>query len=182
MQRIGSYVGKFLPPHVGHLNSINFALQRCDKLYIVVAEDPAKSARLCKENGFDPIPAEMRIKWLKDHYCGNKKVEVVYFDETGLASFPYGMYEWESRFREKMDPRINIRFGDESFRVFYERHFPECEFIAYDKDEIPVSGSMIRKDLHQNIVCIIPEAQDYFIKLLPNLPPRKLRFDDEIDA
>ncbi len=180
MQRIGSYVGKFLPPHVGHLHSIDFAVQRCDKLYLVVAEDPSKTARLCKESGLAPIPAELRIKWLKDHYAYNNKVEVVYFDETGLATFPYGMYEWAQRFKEKMDPSINIMFGDESYRDFYGRHFPECEFVAYDRDEIPMSGSMIRNDLHQNITCIIPEAQEYFRAMLDTVPPKKLRYD-EID-
>ena len=50
MRKVGCFVGKFLPPHIGHLSVIDKALQECEKVVVVLAENPERSEKLCKES------------------------------------------------------------------------------------------------------------------------------------
>ncbi len=51
----GFVLGKFMPPHKGHVYLCEFARQYCEKLTILVASLPD-----------EPIPGELRFKWMKE--------------------------------------------------------------------------------------------------------------------
>ena len=163
--KIGAFAGKFLPPHLGHVTQIEKCAEYVDKLYVVVAEDAQRSASICKAAGLDPIDGEMRVKWLKEHFKNNSKIEVVYLDESGLKAFPEGLEEWSQRFKSKIKG-VNVKFADETYRELNEKYFPECEFVPFDRMVIPISATMIRNDIKNNINYIIEEARDYFKKYL----------------
>lgn len=46
--KIGCIMGKFLPPHRGHLASILLAHSMCDKLYVIVSKNDPLEKDLCK--------------------------------------------------------------------------------------------------------------------------------------
>lgn len=163
--KIGAFVGKFLPPHLGHVSQIEKCLSLVDELYVIVAEDPARSAAICKAAGLDPIEGELRVKWLTEHFKDNAKIKVCYFDEGGLKAFPEGLKEWSERFKSKFT-NINVKFADETYRELNEKYFPECQFIAFDRTVIPISATMVRNDLKANFNYIIEEGREYFKKYL----------------
>jgi nicotinamide mononucleotide adenylyltransferase len=55
--RIGALAGKFLPPQIGHAKLIEEAAKQSDVLYVVLAENPDITAKLCSAN------AELRLAW-----------------------------------------------------------------------------------------------------------------------
>ena len=85
-KRIGAFVGKFLPPHKGHLDQIEICAEDCDELYIVLADNKYNSKRLCDMANIPYIDAKLRLKWLKEHFAGRKNIHVIYMDvPTGLT-------------------------------------------------------------------------------------------------
>ena len=61
MFKKGCYVGKFLPPHIGHLSVIDKALKECERVLVVLAENPQHSKSLCDKAGFPYFSADKRI-------------------------------------------------------------------------------------------------------------------------
>ena len=50
----GMGLGKFLPPHRGHVHLVDFARHYCDELVIVVEKVPG-----------EPIPSGLRVQWMR---------------------------------------------------------------------------------------------------------------------
>ena len=48
-KNVGCFVGKFLPPHIGHLSVIDRMLKECKQVIVVLAEDPEKSKKICEK-------------------------------------------------------------------------------------------------------------------------------------
>ena len=163
--KIGAFAGKFLPPHIGHVTQIEKCAELVDELYVVVAENPTRSAEICAMSGLEPIDGKLRVKWLQEHFKNNPKIKVFYFDESGLKAFPEGLKEWSERFKSQFK-NVNVKFADETYRELNEIYFPECEFMPFDRMVIPISATMVRNDIKNNINYIIEEARDYFKKYL----------------
>lgn len=163
--KVGAFVGKFLPPHLGHVTQIEKCLSLVDELHVIVAEDPSRSAAICESAGLEPIDGKLRVEWLREHFKNNPKIKIFYFDESGLKAFPEGLKEWSERFKNQFKG-INVKFADETYRELNEKYFPECEFIPFDRMVIPISATMIRSDIKSNINYIIEEGREYFKKYL----------------
>lgn len=62
--KTGVFVGKFIPPHRGHINSIIDSATQCEMLYVVVSDHPQLTERLCKESNIPVMDGILRTKWL----------------------------------------------------------------------------------------------------------------------
>ena len=164
MRKVGCYVGKFLPPHLGHLSVVDRALKECEKVIVVLAEDPTRSQNLCKMTNFPYFSPEKRLSWLKKHYRNQKNIKFVFLDESGLESFPKGLKEWSKRFKSVVKDEITAKYADESYRQLNKKYFPECEFVPIERDIIPVHGTDIRNGRYLDYV--IPEGLDEIKKRL----------------
>jgi HTH-type transcriptional repressor of NAD biosynthesis genes len=60
--KTGVFVGKFFPPHKGHLKAILECSTQCEKLYVVLSHSLEQEKRLCRENHFDFISPIERLK------------------------------------------------------------------------------------------------------------------------
>ena len=145
------------PPHLGHLSVVDRAIKECDSVVVVLAENPEKSKERCRETNFPYFTPETRLRWFREHYKNNSNVEFVFFDESGLKSFPDGLKEWSRKFKEVVGNKINVKYADESYRHLNEEYFPECEFVPIDRDLIPVHGTNIRTDKNY-LKYVIPEG------------------------
>ena len=161
MKTIGAFAGKFLPPHVGHASQIELCALMVDELRVVVAEDPKWIKKECERNNLPYMDGKTRVEWLKKHFQNNKKIKVLYMDETGLPPFPDGMEQWSKRFKEVAGKDINVKFADESYRELNEKYFPECKFVAFDRNVIPISGTLIRQDPETFFSYVIDEAKPF---------------------
>ena len=168
VKKIGAFPGKFLPPHMGHINTILNCAEKCDKLLVVVADSEKNSRALCQKANIPFIPAKLRIKWLKSHFKNNKNIKVVYMNEDKLGTFPAPMDVWSKAFKKTTKHKVNMKFADETYRTLNELHFPECEFVCFDRQVINISATMIRENPEKYFDYIIPEAKPYFKKIIEN--------------
>ena len=68
----GFVLGKFMPPHKGHVFLCEFARQYCEHLTILVASLPD-----------EPIPGRLRYEWMKRMFDdGGQTCSVVWTDEV----------------------------------------------------------------------------------------------------
>ena len=166
MKKTGAFAGKFLPPHIGHAYSIREAAEKCDKLYVVLAEDPKRCKELCQEASLPSLQAFLRISWLKKHLEDVKNIEFLYFDETGIPPFPNGLKEWTEKFWQIVPKNVNMKFADETYRDLNEKYFPNCTFVPFNRTIIPISSTMIRGNLAKYYTYLLPCSKPFFKEIL----------------
>ena len=172
MKKIGCFVGKFLPPHIGHLSVIDRALEECEKVIVVLAEDPQRSIKECERTSFPYFSPQKRLEWFKKHYKNVENIKFVYLDESGLKAFPKGLKEWSERFKDVVNDKITAKYADESYRELNEKYFPECEFVPIDRNKIAVHGTDIREN-REYLKYVIPEGMKEIKKELENIKKEK---------
>ena len=168
VKKIGAFPGKFLPPHIGHVSMIRECAKKCDELLVVVADSEKNSRALCKKTNITYISAKLRVKWLKAHFKNDKNIKVIYMNEDKLSTFPAPMKEWSDAFKKVTKHKVNMKFADESYRELNELHFPECEFVCFDRQKINISGTKVRENPEKYFDFIIAEAQPFFRKIILN--------------
>lgn len=162
-KKIGAFVGKFLPPHIGHLSIIDKALTECDEVIVVLSDNPKKSKELCKNANFPYFSAKKRLKWIKNHYKTHKNIKFYVINEGKLN--PYTNQGFASLFWKTVKEPVNYKYADESYRELNEKYFPECKFVPIDRDAIPVHGTDIRnKD--KTLDYVISEGKADILKKL----------------
>ena len=95
-----------MPPHLGHLSVIDRALNECENVVVVLAENPEKSKKICNETNFPYFSPQKRIEWMQKHYKNYPNLKFVYLDESGLESFPKGLKAWSERFKSVVKENI----------------------------------------------------------------------------
>lgn len=166
IKKIGAFPGKFLPPHLGHVSMIRECAKKCDELWVVVSDSAKNSKALCAKAGIPFMSAKLRIKWLKRHFKNEPYIKIKYLNEDKLSTFPAPMAEWSAAFKKATKHKVNMKFADESYRELNELHFPECEFVCFDRLKINVSGTKIRTEPKKFFDFIIPEAKPFFRKII----------------
>ena len=164
--KIGMFIGKFLPPHIGHTNQIKKSLSKVDFLYVIVADSKERTNELCKEAGIDPIDITVRANWLKTHFEKDKNIEILTLDQGMLEAFPNELDNWKNKLETLVKNKVKYWFVDNNYLEISKKYFPEYEFIGFDRSEINISASQVRDDLGGNIKYIIPEAKEYFLSIL----------------
>lgn len=154
--------GKFFPFHKGHEAMINFALNKCDFLTVLVCSSN-------KEN----IPGTVRSSWIKKTFEHEKKVEVRIFNylESELPNTSETSKEvseiWACIFK-KLLPDYSLLITSEEYGKFVAA-FMNIRHIAFDisKKLFPVSATAVRNDVFANWR-FLPESvkQDFAIKIV----------------
>lgn len=131
----GFLLGKFLPPHAGHLHLVREARQRCDALTVLV----------CTLRR-DPIPGALRAAWMRELCPG---VNVVHVDDE-VPAYPHEHPDfwniWTPLLRSRCpDAQVvfsSERYGDEIARRLGIAH------VAIDprREACPVSATAVRAD------------------------------------
>lgn len=163
--KIGAFIGKFYPPHIGHLSAIDYSLTQCDKVYIVISKNKIRNSNILAQNNFLELDADLIQKWFEKHYKNNSKIKVEVFDETDLRPYPLDRDKWAERFKAQF-PNVNVKIADESYREYNQKYFPDYEFLPIDRDLIDIHSSYIRDNPNKYFEYIIPEAKDYFKNLI----------------
>jgi NadR type nicotinamide-nucleotide adenylyltransferase len=135
MSRRGFLLGKFLPPHNGHLLLCDFARNFCDELTILVCSLPG-----------DPIPGSLRHEWMRELL---PSCRVLHFDRVvpqEPREHPAFWDIWRAIVRAAHPEPIDFVFASEPYghRLAAEL---DAAFVPADPGRlaVPVSGSRIRE-------------------------------------
>ena len=152
----GLVIGKFLPPHTGHVALIKFALRQCDELIVSVSE--AKT---------DAIPVETRVNWIKQIFRDQSQVKIFAiednFDNPELA-LNERTRVWADVMR-KTYPSIDVVFSSESYGEPFAKNLG-AKHSSFDPDrkQFPVAASRILKSPFGNWEFIPEVVRPYFVK------------------
>lgn len=133
----GLVIGKFMPPHNGHLALIEFARQRCGNLIVLLG------ARLG-----EPISGQLRLEWLRSLVDGNGRVRVDY-TEDDLPEAPRAdrrvSMVWAD-YLKKRYPDADVLFSSEEYGAYLAEYMGILH-VPFDPQRtgVPVSGSGIRR-------------------------------------
>lgn len=190
--KIGVFVGKFLPPHLGHTSQIEKCLDYCETLFVVVADSKKRTRELCKESGIPNIFPKTRLLWLKKHFQKNKNIKFFLLDQGMLEAYPNYLDNWKRKFLACIKEKPEVWFVDKNYLEISKKYFPEFEFIGFDRTKINISATDIRNYLNNNsaflaeqkleknknklespLDYIIPEAKEFFENQGENYDRRK---------
>ncbi|MEM1583242.1 MAG: nicotinamide-nucleotide adenylyltransferase [Nitrososphaerota archaeon] len=136
--RRGLFVGRFQPPHIGHLTAIKNILKECDELNIVVGS--AQYSYTFK----NPFTAGERIEMirlmLKEENISLDKVIIVPIPDIGEHSL------WVSRVKTFV-PKFDIVYSNNPLvqRLFADAGYQVKQIELYRREE--VIGTLIRKKM-----------------------------------
>ena len=136
----GVVLGKFMPPHLGHLYLTEMAASYVDRLMVVVEHIQD-----------EPIPSALRHAWMKELL---PRAEVLHL----TTSHPQDPTErddfwdlWRTSLLELLPAKPDFVFGSEAYgaRLAQELH---ATFVPVDpaRSVMPISGTEVRRDPLRN--------------------------------
>lgn len=161
MTMCGFILGKFMPPHRGHLWLCKTAQQLVDRLSVLVCSTDA-----------EPIPGTLRQKWMQRELPG-AKVLLMHKDIPQTPDEHPDFWDiWRRAITELHPEPIDFVFGSEAY-VFRLAEELNAQPWLIDPGRIayPVSGSAIRAAPWLNWNEIAMSARPYFQKRLCLLGP-----------
>ena len=159
--RVGAFIGKFYPPHVGHLSVIEKVSKNVDELYIIISYNKIRNSEIEKNSGFKDLSPNLIKEWFENHYENNPNIKVGIFDEGDFKPYPEDRDKWAEKFKKEF-PSVNVKIADESYREFNKIYFPSYEFMAIDRDKVNIHSTEIRENIAEHLDYLIPESRKYF--------------------
>ena len=149
----GLVLGKFLPPHAGHVFLCEVASRMCDELTIVVAS-------LARE----PIAGELRVRWMRELF---PRARVVHHTEELPQQPTEHPQFWELWQRSLLAicPRVDRlfasdRYGERLAAVLGARWVP----VDPGRAAFPVSGTAVREDPWAHAAMLPRSVRAYYAK------------------
>ncbi len=143
LPRIGVVVGKFNPPHLGHLHLIMEGARRVEELFVLLCDRSDQT-----------IPAERRRGWIEDASPSNVTV-IVTPDDLPPSNEP-----WARRALEELPAAPDVAFTSEEWGPGWAA-LMGAEHIAVDlkRARFPISGTELRSNLRSNFQWLVPAAR-----------------------
>jgi HTH-type transcriptional repressor of NAD biosynthesis genes len=159
MKKKGLVLGKFMPLHTGHVAMIEFALQHCEVLVVM----------LCVSDK-ELISGALRKSWLDSTFSNNDRVEValVEYDEAVLPNSSISSRQISALWADHIGvhfPGIGIFVSSEPYGD-YVAEYLGIEHRCFDQErkQVPVAASAILRDPFQHWSYIAAAARPWFVK------------------
>jgi len=132
----GMVLGKFLPPHAGHVYLCEFARRWVDELTIVVGT-------LARE----PIPGELRFAWMKELFPNDRVVHLTDENPQDPSEHRDFWAIWKASLARVVPMPLDFVFASDAYGERLARELG-ARFVAVDPSRaiVPVSGTAIRDD------------------------------------
>lgn len=151
--RHGMILGKFMPPHAGHLFLADFARHYAERLSVLVCS-------IARE----PIPGELRYGWMRELLPMCNVVHVTDENPQEPHEHPAFWEIWRETIRRASAEPIDYVFASESYGQKLAQVL-DAQFIPVDlsRTHIRVSGTAIRTDPMGQWQHIPPCVRPYFL-------------------
>ena len=153
---IGFVLGKFCPLHRGHMLLIQRALDACNMVYIVV------------DNIMDDvIPVERRIQWVKKQYPTAVVLTQSHPLPQNPSETPFFWDVWREELLHLLPHSVDVVYASEQYGSRLAKEL-SAEFVMVDLDRsiVPVSATLIRKDIIGMWQYLAPVTQNDFRKVI----------------
>lgn len=152
----GLVIGKFMPPHAGHLALIEFGAKNCDLLYVLVCSRPD-----------NPIPGKLRYGWMKKIFHGRKNIRVVWVRADlpqDSAPSRHASRVWSEYILRRFG-KFDYIFSSEAYGDFVAEYLG-AKHVPFDcgREAIPVSGTKIRENPHRHWQYIPEVVRPYYVE------------------
>lgn len=132
----GLVLGKFLPPHAGHLYLVETALAAVDELAVVVGT-------LARE----PIDGALRFRWMQELVPRARVIHLTDDNPQEPAEHPDFWAIWEASLRRVLPWAPDVVFGSEPYVERLAAIWgAEPVIVDVERAAVPVSGTAIRDD------------------------------------
>ncbi|OGZ06666.1 MAG: hypothetical protein A3C93_00235 [Candidatus Lloydbacteria bacterium RIFCSPHIGHO2_02_FULL_54_17] len=146
--KTGLVIGKFLPPHRGHLYLIDVARAHCDRLIVVV----------CDRAG-DVVEARSRAGWLRELY---PDVDVRVVPDIG---FDDDSKKWAAYTVEFLGFAPDIVFTSEDYGEPYAKFLgAEHYLVDHERKGVFMSGTTVRADVSKAWSYLPPQVRVHFVR------------------
>jgi HTH-type transcriptional regulator, transcriptional repressor of NAD biosynthesis genes len=157
----GMVLGKFLPPHAGHVYLCEFARNWVDELTIVVGTLAA-----------EPIPGEKRAAWMRELFPSETVVHLTDENPQDPSEHPDFWDIWQASLRRVLPYQPDIVFASEP----YGEKLAEilgARFVPVDiaRSTVPVSGTVIRENPMRYWEFLPRCVRPYYVKRVSILGP-----------
>ena len=151
---VGMILGKFLPPHAGHLYLAEFARRFADELIIVVGT-------LANE----PIPGELRFQWMRELVPSARVVHLTDENPQDPSEHPAFWDIWRESLLRVLPRRPDLVFASETYGARLARELG-ATFVPVDpaRSAIPVRATDVRRDLRAGWAHLPPPVRAHFTK------------------
>jgi NadR type nicotinamide-nucleotide adenylyltransferase len=161
----GLVLGKFLPPHRGHQYLVDFARGYADHVTVHVCSIPT-----------EPIPGELRFRWMREQFAGCEDVRVVHCDDLNPQApeeCPTRFWDiWRESLLSRMDTPPDLVFASEPYGARLAATLGAA-YVPVDiaRGQVPISGTQIRADVIRHWRFLLPPARPHFAKRVAIVGP-----------
>lgn len=174
-------VGKFAPFHKGHQAVIDRALEVADKVLVLVWSNP----------DFPDMPNNVRAQWIRDLYSERVRVETPRFwwrqfmneevivhhrpppndaPQEAQLSFTAGLVNLCKWGHLHDEDTVDVVVSSEPYGKDIAKYLmmagwrTRVDHVTLDRTELPVSGTMIREDVHQHRGLLDRDVYAHFVE------------------
>ncbi|MFK7767825.1 MAG: AAA family ATPase [Mariniblastus sp.] len=150
----GMVLGKFMPPHLGHVYLFEFAKNYVDDLAIVVETQRDQ-----------PIPGKLRFNWVREMFPDVQVLHLTDENPQEPSEHPDFWKIWQHSLNRILPFEPDFLFASEQYG-WKLAEVMNAKFIPVDVDRniMPVSGTEVRNDPLGNWKYIPRVARPYFAK------------------
>lgn len=156
-------LGKFLPPHAGHIHLIRAAQSQCEHLTVLVCS-------IQKE----PIPGEKRFAWMKELFPDPDLQLIHVTDEVPQAPEESDEFWpiWKEIIRRSTPQGLDVVFTSENYGDDIAYHLA-CwhELVDLPREKFPVSGTLVREEPFAHWEYIPKPVRPWFVKRIALVGP-----------
>ena len=150
----GMLLGKFMPPHMGHVYLCDFARHYVDELSIVVGTLDS-----------EPMPGDLRYRWMSELFPRENVIHLTDDLPQDPSEHPDFWALWQSALERILPGKPDYVFASER----YGHPLAEvlgATFVPVDRGRSvrPVSGTAVRERPFENWELIPPVVRPYYLK------------------
>jgi len=151
----GFVLGKFMPPHAGHVYLCDFGRAYVDELTILVCSLPD-----------DPIPGALRFQWMKELFPTARVIHCEEILPQEPADDPQNFWPiWREVVKRYHPEPIDVVFASERYGLELAAEVG-ARFVPVDEGRtaFPISGAAIRNDPYSNWRFLPGPVRPYYLR------------------